>query len=288
MCLSAPNVLIFKDEIIIIAFQTSFCVLIKIAMGQIICVASQKGGTGKTTTAVNLAASLALLEKHTLLVDCDPLGNATTGIGIDKGKLSGDLFDALVGRVYPRDILVESSLDCLQVLPARIGLHHAEQRLGNRPEPERFLRNVVREVSRDYEYTIIDSPPSFGFLTKSALASSDFLLLPLQYQIFSFEGLSQLLSMVRGIQKKLNPLLKIAGIFYTMCRNDSKNRQLFDTENLNQFRDKLFSTVIPWDDTLSEASDRTRPVALLDMMSKGAVAYMRLAQELMDVLARDR
>jgi chromosome partitioning protein len=281
------NVLIFKDEIIIIPFQTPFCVLINFAMGQIICVASQKGGTGKTTTAVNLAASLALLERQVLLVDCDPLGNATTGIGIDKGKLSCDLFDALVGRVYPRDILVESSLDCLQVLPARIGLHHAEKRLGTRPEPERYMRDVVREVSNDYEFTIIDSPPSFGFLTKSALASSDFLLLPLQHQIFSFEGLSQLLVMVRGIQKKLNPLLKIAGIFYTMCRNDSFKGQLFDAEDLHQFRDKLFSTVIPWDDTLSEASDLTRPVALLDIMSKGAVAYMQLAQELMAVLARN-
>ena len=216
----------------IISFLKKQIVVINAAMGHIICVASQKGGTGKTTTAVNLAASLALLEKDTLLVDCDPLGNATTGIGVDKGKLTHDLFDALVGVASSRDVLVDTSLDRLQVLPSRVGLHHAERILGGNPRAGLILRTVIREIAQDYTYTIVDSPPSFGFLTRSALTASDFLLLPLQHQIFSFEGLSQLLLMIRGIQKTTHPGLKIAGVFYTMCRNEPCDAPVSDSAEL--------------------------------------------------------
>jgi chromosome partitioning protein len=254
-------------------------------MGHIICVASQKGGTGKTTSAVNLAASLALLEKDTLLVDCDPLGNATTGMGVDKGGLSHDLFDAMTDRVSPGDILVDTYFDRLQVLPARVGLHHVQAALGSTPNPELVLRNVIRKISCNYEYTLIDSPPSFGFLTLSALASADHLLLPLQRQIFAFEGLSQLLLMIRGVQKSIHPTLKIAGIFYTMCRDITEPDPFSRSPGFSFLKNKLFKSIIPWDDNLSSAADQTRPVSLLDVLSKGSVAYMDLAQELVEVLA---
>jgi chromosome partitioning protein len=260
-------------------------VLINTTMGQIICVASQKGGTGKTTTAVNLAASLALLEKHTLLVDCDPLGNATTGVGVDKGDLSHDIFDALTGRASIREIITDSALDFLQVLPSRAALHYIEGKLGEK-KSEQILRNITRDISRDYDFIIVDSPPSFGFLTQCALASADFLLLPLQYSVYAFEGLSQFLMMIRHIREELNPSLKIAGVFYTMFQNKTGKDILFHEKIPHPFERQLFSTVIPWDDTLSRAADMGKPAALVDILSKGCVAYMELSLELIAAVSK--
>ena len=179
----------------------------------------------------------------------------------------------------------ETDFDRLQVLPARIGLIHAEKSIRNDSSPERALSDIIREISRDYTATIIDSPPGFGFLTRSALTASDFLLLPLQHQIYSFEGLSQLLLMIRSIQKKSNPGLKIAGVFYTMCRTLPDAKPFSDTGAFSFLNRRLFKTVIPWDDTLAKAADRMQPAALLDILSKGSVSYMQLARELMDELA---
>jgi len=250
---------------------------------RIFCVASQKGGTGKTTTAVNLAAALAIFEKQTLLVDCDPLGNATTGVGIDKGSISCSLYHALVGAARARDVIVDTTLDYLQIMPARIDLLRAEAQTKGKSTGA-VMRRMLRDLAWDYDYIIIDSPPSLGFLTISAMASADFLILPLQYQIFSFEGLSQLLMVVKKLRNSINPELKIAGILFTMCDHTPATGQSNETATLSRIQHKIFQTRIPWDTLLAEAANHTKPAALLDMMSEGANAHMKLAQELMDTV----
>jgi chromosome partitioning protein len=252
-------------------------------MGHIICITSQKGGTGKTTTTVNLAASLALFEKHTLVVDCDPQGNATTGLGIDKKALSHDLYHALLGQAAAKDIIIDTQLEFLKIIPSRFDLIHAETRLPLKPDSQKIMRNLIQDISDAFEYIIIDSPPSLGFLSKSAIVTAEWLIIPLQYQIYALEGLGQLLFVVQGIQKKWNPNLKIAGILFTMCDN-SDGAGIHLAENSSEsFRNKIFSTTIPWDNLLRFSSDLVKPLVLHDIMSKGAKAYLDLATEVVNL-----
>jgi chromosome partitioning protein len=251
-------------------------------MPKIICIANQKGGVGKTTTAINLSASLATAEKKTLLIDCDAQGNATSGMGIDR-KVIGDknMYHALMGHATLQDVIVATQIPHLDLAPADqelVGIEVEFVALENR---EKKLRHLIRTLDRVYDYIIIDCPPSLGFLTVNALVASDFVVIPLQCEYFAMEGLGHLLQSVKLIKTRLNPSLTLGGILLTM----------FDTRNLlshrvsedvrQHFGDRVFATVIPRNVRLSESPSHGLPIILYDIRSKGAVSYMDLAREIL-------
>lgn len=253
-------------------------------MSHIICVSSQKGGTGKTTTAVNLAAALALFEKRTLLVDCDPLGTATTNLGIDKRRLSLDLFDFLIGSATLPNVMVKTDLAFLQALPARFRLIRAETALSSTPRKEQILRRRLVDCSETFDYIIVDSPASFGYLNLSAMASADWLIIPFQFHLDAFEGLGYLLRILHQVRKKLKSKAKVAGILFTMCRGSEPFQREVSQKVLSSLKERIFSTCIPWDNQLHDDKDRGKPLILRDVNSRIAGAYMRLAIEVMELL----
>ncbi len=251
-------------------------------MRKIICIANQKGGVGKTTTAINLAASLAAAEKKTLLVDCDSQGNATSGMGIDKNIISKkNLYHSLIGNIPLKDVIVSTQLPYLDVAPADQDLIGIEVEFVNLADREKKLRNLLKSLDTAYDFVIIDCPPSLGFLTVNALVASDSLIIPLQCEYFAMEGLGHLLNTVKLVKARLNPALAVAGILLTM----------FDTRNLLSHRvsedvrrhlgQRVFNTVIHRNVRLSESPSHGLPIILYDIKSRGAVSYMELAKELM-------
>jgi chromosome partitioning protein len=250
---------------------------------KIICLANQKGGVGKTTTAINLAASLAAAEKRTLLVDCDAQGNASSGMGIDaKTVREKNLYHSLIGRIPLEDAVVGTQIPHLDLIPANQDLVGIEVEFLQLQEREKRLRTLLRQLERDYEYIIIDCPPSLGFLTLNALVASDYLIIPLQCEYFALEGLGHLLQTMRLVKTKLNPTLTLGGIVLTMY--DSRNllsRRVSEDVRSN-FGERVFKTVIPRNVRLSESPSHGLPIILYDIRSRGAVSYMELAKEILN------
>jgi chromosome partitioning protein len=250
-------------------------------MRKIISMANQKGGVGKTTTAINLSASLAAAEKRTLLIDCDSQGNATSGMGIEAEAIHNrNLYHCLIHQIPLREAIVGTQLPHLDLLPANRDLVGIEVEFISLPEREKRLRNLLRNLETAYEYIIIDCPPSLGFLTVNALVASDYLIVPLQCEYFAMEGLGHLLNTMGLVKARLNPTLALGGILLTMydARNLLSRRVSEDVRS--HFGNRVFQTVIPRNVRLSESPSHGLPILLYDIRSRGAISYMELAREI--------
>jgi len=251
-------------------------------MGRIIAIANQKGGVGKTTTAINLAASLAALEKKVLIVDSDPQSNATSGIGIDTRQIRSTIYDCLIDGKEPREALLDCEVENLSIIPSNIDLVGAEIEMLDRPEREKILKGVLAKIERDYDYILIDCSPSLGLLTVNALTASNSVIIPVQCEYFALEGLGKLLNTIKIIQNNLNPDLEIEGFLLTMYDSRLRLSNQVADEVYKHFQQMVFKTIIQRNVKLSEAPSFGQPAILYDADSRGTVNYLSLAKELIE------
>jgi chromosome partitioning protein len=250
-------------------------------MARIICIANQKGGVGKTTTAVNLSASIAAAEKKVLLIDIDPQGNSTSGVGLNKEGIDRTIYHALLHGSGIKGMIQKTSLACLDVVISNTDLIGAEVELIQEKDREKRLGKLIKEVEAEYDYIFIDCPPSLGLLTINSLTAAHSVIIPLQCEYYALEGLGQLLKTIRLIKQSLNPRLEIEGILLTMFDSRNNLSHQVAEEVKNHFKDKVFRTVIPRNIRLSEAPSYGKPVLLYDIHSRGAESYLNLAREIM-------
>lgn len=253
-------------------------------MSKIICIANQIADTGKTATAVSLAASFALMEKSTLLIDCDPQAAATRWLGLDEKKLDLSLYHAFIGRASFADIIVSHQIPCLSILPSQIGLFQVEHQLAVKPGKEMILRKQVQKISSSYDYIIIDSPPTLGFFTVCAMASADFMMIPVRYGLNETSALNHLLEVADMVRNELNPDLKTIGRILTFYGGLTHSEQCFPVNIGKGNTGKLFSTTIPNDRIFQEAFNNGRPIQLHDIMARGTQSYLDLAVEFIGLM----
>ncbi len=251
-------------------------------MGKVIAIINQKGGVGKTTTSVNLASCLAYKGKKTLLIDSDAQGNATSGYGIDKDEVKCSLYDCFVDIEKLDDAIIETKYQNLFIIPSNSSLSAAEIELAFEDEREYFLKKIIEKIRNDYEYIIIDAPPSLGMLTLNVLTACDSVIIPIQCEYYALEGLAQLHSTLRSIKKKLNPDIKIEGVLATMY-DGRTNLSIEVLDELKKFfGEKVYKSVIPRNVRLSEAPSFGEPIIKYDITSKGAEAYLALSREVIE------